>query len=78
MPEDPDNLVLRLLREMREEIKIGFEKVDSRLADMAVDIKELSLQTALLEVRMGKVVDRLDKVDGRLDRVEKHLGLVDA
>jgi hypothetical protein len=35
------------------------------------DIRELSLQTGLLEVRMGKVMEHLDKQDQRITALSK-------
>lgn len=83
--DEPDNLVLRLLREMREDMTRRFDGIDSRfeklearmdqmasdLGDLKTDVKEVSLATSLLEVRMGKVMDRLDKI-------EKNVGMVKA
>lgn len=71
MADDPENLTLRLLQEMRAEMKARFDAIESAIGDLRVDVKEVSLATSLLEVRMGKVSDRLD-------RIEKHIGLVKA
>jgi hypothetical protein len=63
MANEDNNLVLRLLREMREEIAglraemwSGFSDVRQDIGRMKMDVRELGLQTALLETRMAKVL----------------------
>jgi hypothetical protein len=81
MADEPENLTLRLLREMRQETNQRFDAVEqqilnlssaiggvvSAIGELKTDVKELTLVTGLLEIRMSKVTDRLD-------RIEKHLG----
>jgi hypothetical protein len=81
MTDEPENLTLRLLREMRQETNQRFDAVEqqmlnlssaiggvvSAIGELKTDVKELTLVTGLLEIRMSKVTDRLD-------RIEKHLG----
>jgi len=68
-----DNLVLPLLREMREEIaglctemRSGFSDVRQDIGRVKMDVRELGLQTALLETRMAKVLDFIVEHDKRI------------
>ncbi len=92
MAEEPENLVLRQLREMRaesaafrEEVKAGFTATNERLDRLEAESKT---QSELL----GKVMDatlniaetqqmhgaRLNIIDARLATIERHTGLVKA
>jgi phage shock protein A len=71
MTDEPENLVLQLLREMRAE-----------MADLRKDVKsgfrDLGTRVTLLEVRMGTMQTSIDKIEDRLERIEKHTGMVKA
>ncbi len=67
MADEPDNLVLRMLREIRE----GQEAMQVDINEIKSDLKELNLRVSLLEVRNGRVAERIE-------RIEKHLSLVEA
>jgi hypothetical protein len=67
MADEPDNLMLRLLREIRE----GQESMQVDINEIKSDLKELNLRVSLLEVRNGRVAERIE-------RIEKHLSLVEA
>ncbi len=67
MADEPDNLVLHLLREIRD----GQEAMQVDIKEIKSDLKELNLRVSLLEVRNGRVAERLE-------RIQKHLNLVDA
>jgi hypothetical protein len=84
MANDEDNLVLRLLREMRQEIadfrvdtqqgfreiRHDFSRLEARVNKVGLDVRELSLQTALLETRMAKVFDFIVEHDKRITALE--------
>jgi hypothetical protein len=85
MTEEPENHTLRLLREMREEMKTGFSAANERFDRLEAESKT---QSALL----GKVLDatlkiaatqqihggRLNMIEARLAEIERETGLVKA
>ena len=75
MTDEPDNHTLRLLREMRQEMIDRFDGLDAAVGELKTDVRELSLATALLEVRMGKAIDRL--IASRTSRLGKGLTMTD-
>lgn len=69
--DEPDNLVLRMLRRMDE-------KLDRLLADVAELKPRLTLlgrQVGDLPMDMAGLSARLDRVNGRLDRLERRAEL---
>ena len=66
MTDEPENLTLALLREMRAEIQERDERILGELADIRSDMREVKLAVALLEVRTGKMAERLEKIEKRL------------
>ena len=67
MAEEPDNLVLQMLRRM-----------DAKLDRMSEDIRDLKVRMSSLEENAAVVNRRLDRIEDRLDRIEKRLDLVDS
>ena len=67
MAEEPDNLMLVLLR-----------RIDERTIRMAEDIHDLKIRVTNLEEGLAGVNRRLDRLEDRLERVERRLGLIDA
>ena len=63
MAEDIENHTLRLLQEMRGEMREGFAEMRERLDGV--------------EQRLDRVEQRLDGVEQRLDGVERRLGVVE-
>jgi hypothetical protein len=67
MTDEPNNVVLRLLRELRA----GQERISDR-------IDALTTRVAAVESTLSFIVThitihtRLDRVENRLDRIEKH------
>jgi predicted nucleic acid-binding Zn-ribbon protein len=66
MADDPDNLVLQLLRRM-----------DMKLDRVIEDVQDLKIRMTHVEEGLAGVNRRIDRVELRLDRIEKHLDLVD-
>lgn len=79
---EPDNFFLTLLREIRAEMKDGFQKVDRKLVEHDVRFDDLSKKIESLKQAMhGESVlgryataefeDRLDAIEQRLAKLEK-------
>ena len=66
MAEEPDNLVLTMLR-----------KMDAKLDRMGEDITDLKVRMTHVEEGLAGVNRRLDRLEVRVDRIEKRLDLVD-
>jgi archaellum component FlaC len=67
MTEEPDNLVLVLLRRLDE-------KMDRVLDDM----RDVKVRVTGLEEGLAGVNRRLDRMEFRIDRIERRLELADA
>jgi hypothetical protein len=65
--DEPENLVLARLREIRE-----------MLARVLEDTADLKLRVGMLEAGYASMSLRIDRIDARLERVERRLGLIDA
>ncbi len=92
MTDEPENHTIRLLQEMREEMRGGFREAQGRLDRLEETVvKVIDAVTAIastqtehtailteLNGRMEVVEGRLNSVDARLARIEKHTGLVKA
>lgn len=67
MADEPENLILRILR-----------SIDGKVDRMAEDVKDLKLRMTLVEEGLAGVHRRIDRVEDRLDRIERRLQLEDA
>ena len=67
MADEPDNIVLVLLR-----------KIDARTERMAADLQDLKVRVTALEEGLAGVNRRLDRLEGRIERIERRLELTDA
>ena len=67
MADDPDNLVLTLLR-----------RVDSKLDRVIDDVQDLKVRMTAVEEGLAGVNRRLDRIEIRVERVERRLDLVGA
>jgi len=79
---EPDNFILTLLREIRAEMKEGFERVDRKLVEHdlrfeGLDKKIESLKQAMHgESVLGRYAsaefdDRIEAIEKRLEKLEK-------
>ncbi|MDP3316399.1 MAG: hypothetical protein Q8M47_10070 [Devosia sp.] len=64
MAEEPDNLVLVMLR-----------KIDVKLDRLSDDLRDLKVRVTHLEEGQAGIHRRLDRIDERLDRAERRLEL---
>ena len=92
MADEPENMTLVLLREMRGEMREGFEKAFGDLAELRGSVSELQHEVAAMRVDQGRTNNllesvhetqqnqgtRLNAIEGRLALIEKHTGLVKA
>jgi hypothetical protein len=67
MAEEPDNLVLVLLR-----------KLDTHTERMADDLRDLKVRMTSVEEGLAGLNRRLDRLDSRVERIERRLELADA
>ncbi|WAC25828.1 hypothetical protein [Ancylobacter sp. SL191] len=79
---EPDNFILTLLREIRAEMKEGFQSIDRKLVEHDVRFDDLHKKIESLKQAMhGESVlgryataefeDRLDAIEKRLAKLEK-------
>lgn len=66
MADEPDNIVLTLLRRM-----------DAKMDRVLDDISDLKVRMTHVEEGLAGVNRRLDRLETRVDRIEKRLDLVD-
>lgn len=81
---EPENMVLALLREMREESRQYYQRTDEKLDRLIDDVGDLKVRMSGVETRPGHVEvsiglinSRIDRMETRLDRIERRLELVD-
>jgi archaellum component FlaC len=67
MTDEPDNIVLVLLRRM-----------DAKLDRIGDDLRDLKTRVTGTEEAIAGVNRRLDRLEARVERIEKRLDLVDA
>jgi hypothetical protein len=85
MADEPENLTLKLLREMRGEMREGFEKAFGDLAELRGSVSELQIALAATRTDIGVIKADVEDIketarliEGRLVRLEKHAGLLKA
>lgn len=74
MADEPDNLVLQILRRVEGRLTSMETKMD-RLGE---DMHDLKVRTPHVEEGLAGVNRRLDRLDQRIERVETRLTLVDS
>ncbi len=62
MAEEPDNLVLQLLRNMRAETSAGFNEISARLNDIEAVLKEVRLTVTSHDLRFDALEERVETI----------------
>ena len=85
MSDEPENLVLKHLVAMREEMRAGFAKIDvldrkvGALAEGMVALRkrvdDIAEEVSALHGDMRMIAIAVDEHTIRLDHIEKHLGM---
>jgi len=65
MAEEPDNLVLVLLR-----------RLDTKMDRLIDDVHELKVRMSSVETNLAGVQRRIDRLEDRVERIERRLNLV--
>jgi hypothetical protein len=85
MADEPENLVLHLLREIRKETTERFDKLEEKLARLNSTVEEVALAVASLSVSnrhiradTSKILANQEQHEARIKRIEDRLGLTDA
>ena len=76
--DEPEDLTLRLLREMRAEAKEHFNHLDAALDNVKTTLTELrKTQSAMLEI-MSTHDGRLLRIEVDVAMIKKRIGLIEA
>jgi uncharacterized protein YPO0396 len=82
MSEEPRDLILPILREMREEMNKRFNAVDEKLSRLGQNVEEINAAVATLTVSnrhiradVAQILAESGDYARRLKRIEDHLGL---
>ena len=73
MADEPDNLILQLLRRMDAKL----DRVIEDVQDLKVRMTNVEERLAAVEMSIAGIQRRIDRVEQRLDRIEKRLDLVE-
>ena len=65
MADEPDNLVLVMLR-----------RLDTKMDRLIDDVHELKVRMSSVETNLAGVQRRIDRLDDRVERIERRLDLV--
>ena len=74
MVDEPDDLVLRYLRQIDQKI----DNVAEEVKESKVRVGRVETSLAQVQVHLAEHSVRMDKIDSRLDRIERRLTLADA
>ncbi len=62
MAEEPDNLVLQLLRTMRAESSARFDEIEAGVEDVRQGLKDVRLAVASLDMRFDALDERVETI----------------
>ena len=76
----PENLTVRLLQEIRDEVRrssdkseVRFEKMDQRFEVIETSLRDLAQQMVMLARGIKTALEHRTNVDGRLEDAERRL-----
>ena len=85
MADEPENLTLVMLREIRAEMREGFTKAFDDLAELQHEVAAMRVDQGRANELLEQIAEtqrnyggRLNVIDGRLAIIEKRVGLVEA
>ena len=78
MADELENHTLALLREIRSDMAVRFNRLDEKLDRLTDDVRDLKVRQTATEEALSGVNRRLDRIDLRVERIEKRLDLVEA
>ena len=74
MADEPESLVLQLLRKLDAKV----DRIVEDVADLKLRMTQVEERFASMEVSMAGIQRRIDRVEQRLDRIEKRLDMADS
>ena len=78
MADEPEDLTLRILRDMRNEQRSFQNDVIEVLTDLKVRMTTMETSLGNLTVQVAATNHRIDRLEERVGRIERRLELVDA
>ena len=78
MADEPEDLTLRILRDMRNEQRSFQNDVIEVLTDLKVRMTTMKASLGNLTVQVAATNHRIDRLEERAGRIERRLELVDA
>lgn len=78
MTDEPENLVLEMLRALRNDIADFRRALTERIDRLEGRMAAVEHHIIALSIDIGNLNARMASVEQRLDRIEKRLGLIDA
>ena len=78
MADEPEDLTLRILRDMRNEQRSFQNNVIEVLTDLKVRMTTMETSLGNLTVQVAATNHRIDRLEERVGRIERRLELVDA
>ena len=67
MTEEPDSLILRMLR-----------RLDEQMSGLREDNREIKSRLGILEQQYASLSNRVDRIELKIDRIERRLELAEA
>ena len=74
MAEEPESLILQMLRDMRASLS----RIENDVGDLKLRMSAVEMHLAAQQAEIAGLNKRMDRFDERLGRVERRLELVEA